>query len=217
MSFPDILYYFLNFTSLTNYFRNPLTPELIANFNTVNTEQKYYTFAASVTPKVILNRGITIEMASRDEIRQIMEGIFGAGGGNLTAALTAIQTAAAGTTTAVNNLTTANQNRTGTKIVEVPTFHGRDDEDPYEWCQIFEQAHAANGWPDGRKVALAAGHLRDAARDWYELDRGNINQYHTNGQNDNFDDRLINYFFTLLERINGPLNCKTSSKQKGRV
>src|ERR1043166_6574876 len=140
-----------------------------------------------------------------------MEGIFGAGGGNLTAALTAIQTAAVGTTTAVNNLTTANQNRTGTKIVEVPTFHGRDDEDPYEWCRTFEQAHAANGWPDGRKVALAAGHLRVAARDWYELDRGNINQYHTNGQNDNFDDRLINYFSTLLERINGPVNCKMSS------
>ena len=68
ISFPDILYYFLNFTSLTNYFRSPLTPELIANFNTVNTERKYYTFAASVTPKVILKRGITVEMASRDEI-----------------------------------------------------------------------------------------------------------------------------------------------------
>ena len=78
-----------------------------------------------------------------------MKRIFGAGEGNLTAALIAIQTAAAGTTTAVNNLTTANQNRTGTKIVEVPTFHGRDEEDPYEWCQLFEQAHAANGWPDG--------------------------------------------------------------------
>ena len=67
-----------------------------------------------------------------------MEGIFSAGGGNLTAALTAIQTAAAGTTTAVNNLTAANQNRTGTKIVEVLTFHGRDDEDPYEWMLLTD-------------------------------------------------------------------------------
>src|SRR5687767_8146547 len=102
-----------------------------------------------------------------------MEEIFGAEGGNLTAALAEIQNAAAGTTTAVNNLTATNQNRTETKIVEVPTFHRRDDEDLYEWCQIFEQAHAANGWPDGRKVVLAAEHLRDAARDWYELDHGN--------------------------------------------
>ena len=38
ISFPDILYYFLNFTNLTNYFRSPLTPELITNFNTINTE-----------------------------------------------------------------------------------------------------------------------------------------------------------------------------------
>ena len=76
-----------------------------------------------------------------------MEEIFGAEGGNLTAALIAIQNA--GTTIAVNNLTAANQNRMETKIVEVPTFHGRDDKDSYEWYQIFEQAYVANRWPDG--------------------------------------------------------------------
>src|SRR3984957_16173756 len=67
-------------------------------------------------------------------------------------------------------------------------------------CQLFEQAHAANGWPDARKVALAAGHLRDAARDWYEQDRTNIAQWHIDARNDNFDDRLKGYFSTAARK-----------------
>jgi hypothetical protein len=54
--------------------------------------------------------------------------------------------------------------------MDVPLFYGKDDDDPAEWCRIFEQAHAANGWANDRKLALAVGHLRDAARDWYETD-----------------------------------------------
>uniref|UniRef100_U9TNV1 Uncharacterized protein n=1 Tax=Rhizophagus irregularis (strain DAOM 181602 / DAOM 197198 / MUCL 43194) TaxID=747089 RepID=U9TNV1_RHIID len=71
-------------------------------------------------------------------------------------------------------LATANQNRTTSKVVDVPFFYGRDDEDPYEWCRLFEAAFAANGWPDNRKIALAAGFLKEAARDWYEEDRGKV-------------------------------------------
>src|SRR3984957_12479968 len=67
-------------------------------------------------------------------------------------------------------------------------------------CQLFEQAHTANGWPDARKVALAAGHLRDAARDWYEQDHTNIVQWHIDARNDNFDDRLKNYFSTAARK-----------------
>ncbi|EXX62526.1 hypothetical protein RirG_160810 [Rhizophagus irregularis DAOM 197198w] len=71
-------------------------------------------------------------------------------------------------------LATANQNRTTSKVVDVPFFYGRDDEDPYEWCRLFEAAFAANGWPDNRKIALAAGFLKEAARDWYEEDREKV-------------------------------------------
>ena len=92
--------------------------------------------------------------------------------------------------------------------MEVPPFHGKDDEDPYEWCQLFEQAYAANGWPNARKVALAVGHLRDAARDWYEQDHTNIAQWHTDGQNNNFDDQLKNYFSTAARKTNGLKNYK---------
>ncbi|CAG8775671.1 6582_t:CDS:2, partial [Rhizophagus irregularis] len=85
---------------------------------------------------------------------------------------TAITTALQNNLNAINALTTANQN---------PAF-------------------AANRWPDNRKIALAAGFLKEAARDWYEEDRGNINQWHVNNNNDNFDTQFINYFATAARR-----------------
>ncbi|CAB4445181.1 unnamed protein product [Rhizophagus irregularis] len=112
----------------------------------------------------------------------------------------AITTALQNNLNALNALTIANQNRTTSKVVDVPFFYGRDDEDPYEWCQLFEAAFAANGWPDNRKIALAAGFLKEAARDWYEDDKGNINQWHVNNDANNFDTRLINYFATAARR-----------------
>src|SRR6266540_3182946 len=38
----------------------------------------------------------------------------------------------------------------------------------------------ANNVADGRKVAVAAAHLRDAAAEWYEADKANINWYTDN-------------------------------------
>src|SRR6266511_2456816 len=38
----------------------------------------------------------------------------------------------------------------------------------------------ANNVADGRKVAVAAAHLRDAAAEWYETDKANINRYTDN-------------------------------------
>src|SRR6266498_5801381 len=38
----------------------------------------------------------------------------------------------------------------------------------------------ANNIADGRKVAVAAAHLRDAAAEWYETDKANINRYTDN-------------------------------------
>ncbi len=35
----------------------------------------------------------------------------------------------------------------------------------------------ANNMTDGRKVVVAAAHLRDAAADWFEIDKVNINRY----------------------------------------
>ncbi len=38
----------------------------------------------------------------------------------------------------------------------------------------------ANNVADGRRVAVIAAHLRDAAAKWYEADKVNINQYTDN-------------------------------------
>ncbi len=38
----------------------------------------------------------------------------------------------------------------------------------------------ANNVADGRRVAVAAAHLRDAAAEWYEIDKANINLYMNN-------------------------------------
>ena len=35
----------------------------------------------------------------------------------------------------------------------------------------------ANNVADGKRVAVAAAHLRDAAAEWYEADKVNINRY----------------------------------------
>jgi len=83
-------------------------------------------------------------------------------------------------TTAVNNLTAAQNNKIG-NIVSIPTFHGTDGEDPHEWLRLFEQGFEANGWQEGvnqaRKMTLMAGHLRDGAADWYETARVGATRY----------------------------------------
>ena len=155
--------------------------------------------------------------ATHDQLKDIFHNIFGidptqqnnpnalaAVLGNVQTAVDATNTALATTNTAITNLATANANKTTGKIVDVPLFHGRDDEDPYDWCRIFEQAFAANGWPvgnnDARKIALAAGHLRDAARDWYDANNGDITRWHNNDDAHDFDTLMINYFSTEAKR-----------------
>ena len=117
---------------------------------------------------------------TNDEMAVLLGQVFGNTGGtpgnprnigdDLLTALTNNQTA-------ITNLTTANQNCPSGKIIEVPLFHGNDDEDPVEWLNYFEEAHTANGWSDARKLALAVGHLRDTAREWYRQNAATITQY----------------------------------------
>ena len=47
-----------------------------------------------------------------------------------------------------------------------------------------------------RKVQIAAGYLRDAAQDWFQNDRINIDKWHANNDNGSFDLRFIAYFST---------------------
>ena len=52
-----------------------------------------------------------------------------------------------------------------TSIVKVDPFYGKEDEDPYEWLEAFEQAAMANQWSKPRRVEIAPGYFKDAARD----------------------------------------------------
>jgi len=119
---------------------------------------------------------------NQNQLQTVMEGIFGIAGANIT-----------GLTTQLQNAAGANQPRELT-LVKVDPFYGRDDEDPHEWIDLFNQAAVANRWAAGRKMAIAAGYLKEAAHDWYEADKANIVQWHIDGANNNFDDRFINYF-----------------------
>ena len=57
----------------------------------------------------------------------------------------------------------------------IPTFYRRDDEDPYQWIEIYEQACTTNGWAEGnnqdRKVERAAKYLKGIAFDWFIINR----------------------------------------------
>ncbi|CAG8767577.1 17466_t:CDS:2, partial [Rhizophagus irregularis] len=216
----DLVYYFLNFTFRTNYFNNPVTPELINTFNADLVTANNYPLSNYQAPpnnpllnNPPVNQNNNANM-NEGQMKDLMKLVWGADPINntnprnvgdllentLNNNTTAITNALQNNLNAINALTTANQNRTTSKVVDVPFFYGRDDEDPYEWCRLFEAAFAANGWPDNRKIALAAGFLKEAARDWYEEDRGNINQWHIDNNADNFDTRLINYFATAARR-----------------
>ena len=64
-------------------------------------------------------------------------------------------------------------------LVKIDTFSGKDDEDAVDWIQQFEAAAQANGWNEDRLVAIAAGHLRGAALDWY-LEQKDLIEYFNN-------------------------------------
>ena len=156
---------------LTHNFTAPVTTQQIVFVQ--NYINNFNQLTATINPVPPNNMGIT-----NQEMQAIFNGAFWVdiNNPNNHGAITRLLL---GQQTAINELRTATQNRS-TKVVEVNTYHGRDDEDPYEWLQLFEQAHTTNGWPEGnngtRKVQYAAGFLRDAAQDWYQNDRTNIDR-----------------------------------------
>ena len=59
-------------------------------------------------------------------------------------------------------------------------FYGKAEEDVEEWLAEIDRMIEANNVTDGRRVAVAAVHLRDAAAEWYETDKANITRYTDN-------------------------------------
>ncbi|GET04678.1 hypothetical protein RCL_jg8074.t1 [Rhizophagus clarus] len=178
--FLELSFYLHKLFELTNGFQSLPTAEQI-----VTAHQIFH----NTQPIPNLNMAIT-----NDQMKALLDGVFGAGGVDWKTALTNVHNEAQATNAALTALRTATTNR-ATKIVEVPPFYGNDTEDPNEWIDIFIQAHTTNGWADDRRVALAAGHLKEAAYDWYQNDKTNITQWEGNPAN-SFKERLIAYFAT---------------------
>src|SRR6266498_1236785 len=59
-------------------------------------------------------------------------------------------------------------------------YYGKAGEDIEEWLAELDRMIEANNVADGRKVAVAAAHLRDVAAEWYETDKVNITRYTDN-------------------------------------
>src|ERR1043165_98484 len=52
-------------------------------------------------------------------------------------------------------------------IIKVTDFHGKDEEDPHEWLDSFNQAATANRWTgNDRLLEIVKGYLKGAAADW---------------------------------------------------
>ena len=88
----------------------------------------------------------------------------------------------------------AHVNRAKLNLVKPNYFHGTDSEDPYEWLASFERAATANQWNAGRRIAIAAGYLRDAAAKWYDENHNNFQNWRQQGSPFNFTDHFLTYF-----------------------
>ncbi|CAG8799298.1 855_t:CDS:2 [Gigaspora margarita] len=55
--------------------------------------------------------------------------------------------------------------------VKVKSFYGTEDENPFEWFDIFERAAEANNWPKNQQLKIASGYLKEMAADWYKENR----------------------------------------------
>ena len=111
-------------------------------------------------------------VATGDQIRQALEGIFGVNGAQL---------------------------RSEGHTIKIDPFHGNENEDPTEWLTAFERASITNRWTtEARKKAIAGGHMKGAAADWFEGISVTIgdhwNTTTNNGDNfvDHFRARFIN-------------------------
>ena len=59
-------------------------------------------------------------------------------------------------------------------------YYDKAGEDVEEWLAKIDRMIEANNVADGRRVAMTATHLRDAAAEWYEIDKANITRYMDN-------------------------------------
>jgi hypothetical protein len=107
----------------------------------------------------------TMTTYTQDQLDAIINNAVGNALTNMQNAFTQMQTAYTTMGTTNNNLTNAINNMPAggpreLNVVKIADFHGKDEEDPFEWIDLFEQAATANRWAADRKVDIAAGYLK---------------------------------------------------------
>jgi hypothetical protein len=110
--------------------------------------------------------------ATGDQIREALEEVFGVNGARL---------------------------RGEGHTIKVDYFHGNENEDPSEWLTAFERASITNRWTTGeRKKAIAGGHMKGTAADWFDGISATIGNHWATTTNDGnnfvdlFEARFIN-------------------------
>src|SRR5579862_1873388 len=177
----NLLYAFLNLTYRTDYFANPVTPEVIQAFrdrlelennkNNNQAAQPQNQPLPLVPQPPPLPPPQQVPMADQAQITAALQAVFGANAANLLGR--------------------------GTPIAKIENFSGKDEEDPIEWLEIFTRAATTNNWAtEQRKCEIAASFLRGAAADWYQANSAamNNNWATTTNNGNNFTDLFKGYF-----------------------
>ncbi|CAG8663583.1 6049_t:CDS:1, partial [Cetraspora pellucida] len=61
-----------------------------------------------------------------------------------------------------------NADATGKKklnLITIFKFHRKENENPIEWFELFDQAAKTNNWSKKKRITIAAGYLSDLAVD----------------------------------------------------
>ena len=80
--------------------------------------------------------------------------------------------------------------REGT-LAKLSEYHGKSGEDVMAWCEEVDRVATANNWRDARIYTIVAAYLREAAADYYEEEKVNINGWVEGNAANNLRDLLV--------------------------
>lgn len=155
----SLVYYLINLTVRTNYFCNPVDETEFNNLKAIvdlslTKESLHETFDTHYRKHILLEETSSLmEDGYRNELKTLLTAVLGPDGLNIASGARELS------------------------IVKIDPFHGREDEDPYEWIESFKQAAQANHWQAPRWLDIVPGYLREAAQDWYLSNKGKLTRW----------------------------------------
>jgi hypothetical protein len=153
-----LVYYLINLTPRTKYFAQPVIQESFEELKYLIdvslTEPKFREGFDKHYKKVITPEDPT--NMDEDALRNLLTQVLGRDGLN------------------IQGLLHRDPAPRELSLIKVDTFSGKENENPYEWVEMFENAAEANNWPTHRLQAIAPGYFKDAARDWYVANKDDL-------------------------------------------